>query len=91
MLGTLTPPEIDLAGHTIATRLRAEDGFDLRDDGSFIVVLAGADRDAALVVAQRLANEITRRTAAINQRKWIAEIVDEPPSDAAAPAAAQPG
>jgi len=72
----LSRDEIDLAGSTIAARLRRQDGFDLRDDGAFIVVLANTERDAAQIVAQRLANEITRRTAAINYRKWVAEIVD---------------
>jgi len=89
MLDTLAPAEIDIAGHTIASRLRADDGFDLGGDGSFVVMLARADRDAALVVARRIAGEITRCSAAVNYRKWIAEVVDPPPAaGAVAPTAA---
>ncbi len=94
MLGRLSRDEIDLAGSTIASRLRQEDGFDLRADGAFIVVLANTDRGTAQIVARRLANEITRRSAAVNQRKWVAETVEdrgdaprEAPSAEAAPRA----
>jgi hypothetical protein len=76
MLDRPSRAEIDLAGSTIAARLRKEDGFELGDDGAFTVMLANTDPQAARVAAARLASEITHRSAAVNRRKWIAELVE---------------
>lgn len=76
MLDRPSRSEIDLAGSIIAARLRKEDGFELRDDSEFTVVLAKTDPQAARVVAARLASEISFRSVAFRKRNWVAEFVD---------------
>jgi hypothetical protein len=66
----VTAAEADVATSRIARELRAADQFCLLDDASYVVLLADTDEGNALVVAQRLAVDLTLHMAALLGRKW---------------------
>jgi hypothetical protein len=70
--------ECEIIERTLDERLRQDDRYCLCEDGSYVVVLAAITEDEALIVAQRLAAEVTLRIARANRRTWRASIAGYP-------------
>ncbi len=63
---------------TTAAVLRSCDVVAALDDGEIIAVLPETDSVQATSAAQRVAAELTRRGAHLNQRKWAAGVASPP-------------
>jgi hypothetical protein len=74
----VTRTEADAVTKTLAAGLRSDDRFCLFDDRSYMIVLAHTDDDQARVVAQRLAVELTMRSAGVQRRKWMVSVAPHP-------------
>jgi hypothetical protein len=70
--------ECEVIESTLEDRLRQNDRYCFCDDGSYVVVLAAITEDEALIVAQRLAAEVTLRVTRVNRRTWRASIAGYP-------------
>jgi hypothetical protein len=94
LAGPIYRAECEVAERVLIDRLRENDRYCMLADGSFVVVLAAIDEMDALVVAQRLASEVTLRVRGVNARKWqtqLASIPRDPLIDAAVQRATRMG
>jgi hypothetical protein len=76
--GAVTRAETDAVTNTLAAGLRSYDRFCLFDDATYMIVLAHAGDDQGRIVAQRLAVEMTMRSAALRRRKWMVSVAPYP-------------
>lgn len=63
------------AEQAIERCLRHTDRIGVLDDGAFFGVLTETDADAAWAAAQRISNELSLRSAAVNRQNWLAGAV----------------
>jgi len=71
----LHPAEHALVRETLAAQLRNTDHVGVMSDGSYLAVLPETPEPAAEAVAQRVAAELSLRSASLNKRTWLVGVV----------------